>query len=465
MKSLSVWAFLALFGGSVAAQALERRPDAPAFSPDGKQIAYSDRIYIKPGDLYPSSHELWVINTDSSGARCLTRLNKDSNPRWSPDGKRLLFERDADVWVINSDGTGLQNLTNTKEAIEAVPEWSNNGKSIFFLRDRPTKIDGKWWPTGNVVGYKDLATGKESRILDTEFGTGQVVPDPANSGRVYVICKPLLPDGKPNEDAEYGTDIIATVDLATNKVTPFFALNPKQFTGRRLRQIHLAKDRMLVYVQGSFDQDQLAILKDGALKFFPRYSSSADITRDGTRLVTTSINKYALSENWGLRLYDAVKGEQLLNIETGVTDPFLLKAKDAFVRGNAHYDAERYAEALREFSEAIRWNPNFASAYFNRSLCHWMQDDYDATIADCSKVLELNKVDGDAHEQRGDAYAQKGDHDKAISDFTSATVFADKKEKPAILRKRAASYRAKGFESLAVDDEREADKLEKSAAT
>ncbi len=465
MKPLSVWAFLALFGGAVAAQALERRPDSPAFSPDGKQIAYSDRIYLKSSDLYPTSYELWVINSDSSGARCLTRLNKDSNPRWSPDSKKLLFVRDADIWSINSDGTGLQNLTNTKEAIEDFPEWSSDGKSIFFLRDRPTKIDGKWWPTGNVAAHKDLTTGKESRLLDTEYGVDQVVPDPGNSGRVYIICAPLLANGKPNEEAAYGTDIIATFDLATKKVTPFFTLNPKQFTERPIRQIRAARDRMLVYVQGSFDQDQLAILKDGALKFFPRYSVSADISRDGTRLVTTSINKYALSEDWGLRLYDAVKGEPLLNIETGVTDPFLLKAKDAFVRGNVHYDAERYAEGLREFSEAIRLNPRFASAYYNRALCYWMLNNYDATIADCSKVLELNKVDGSAHLQRGEAYVQKGDHDKALSDFTSATVFADQKEKPAILRKRAASYRAKGFESLAADDEREAEKLEKSAAT
>lgn len=464
MKSLSVWAFLALFGGTVAAQALERRPDSPAFSPDGKQIAYCDRIYLKPSDIGPSSSELWVINSDSSGARCLTRLNQDSNPRWSPDGKRLLFERDADVWVINSDGTGLQNLTNTKDAIEVVPEWSNDGKSIFFLRDRPTKIDNKWWPTGNVVAIKDLASGKESRLLDTEYGVEQITSDPANNGRIYIICAPLLANGKPNEEAEYGTDIIATLDVATKKVTPFFALNPTQFKDRPIRKIHAAKDKMLVYVQGSFEQDQLAILKDDNLKFLPRYSVNADISRDGTRLVTSTINKYSLYDNWGLRLYDAVKGEQLLNIESGVTDPFLLKAKDAFVRGNAHYDAERYVAAAREFSEAIRLNPNFASAYFNRSLCHWMQDDYDATIADCSKVLELNKVDGAAHEQRGDAYAQKGDHDKAISDYTSAAVFAGQKEKPAIIRKRAASYRAKGFESLAADDEREAERLEKSVS-
>lgn len=464
MKSLSVWAFLALFSGTVAAQALERRPDTPAFSPDGKQIAYSDRIYIKPGDLYPSSHELWVINTDSSGARCLTRLNKDSNPSWSPDGKRLLFERNADIWVINSDGTGLQNLTNTKDAIEDLPEWSIDGKGIFFLRDRPTKIDGKWWPTGNIVGYKDLASGKEIRILDTEFGVDQVVPDPMHSGQVYVICAPLLPNGKPNEDADYGTDIVATVELATKKVAPFFVLNPKQFSERPIKKIKAAKDRMLVYVQGSFEQDQLAILKNGALKFLPRYSVSADISRDGTRLVTATINKYPLYENWGLRLYDTAQTEPLMNIETGVTDPLLLKARDAFVRGNAHYDARRYAEGVREFSEAVRLNPKFASAFFNRALCYSELNNYDGTIADYTSVLELNKVDGAAYEYRGDAYVQKGDHDKAISDFTSASVFADKKEKPALIRKRAASYRAKGFESLAADDEREAERLEKSAS-
>jgi Tol biopolymer transport system component len=38
------------------------------------------------------------------------------NPRWSPDGSRLLYEMQRpdgkhDLWVINSDGTNRLNLT------------------------------------------------------------------------------------------------------------------------------------------------------------------------------------------------------------------------------------------------------------------------------------------------------------------------------------------------------------------
>ncbi|HWB66254.1 MAG TPA: hypothetical protein VG708_05455 [Mycobacteriales bacterium] len=67
----------------------------PAFSPDGRQIAFAD------GRDRPSSStefqteptSIYLINTDGTGLRRLTRGN-DRSPTWSSDGRHLTFVRE-----------------------------------------------------------------------------------------------------------------------------------------------------------------------------------------------------------------------------------------------------------------------------------------------------------------------------------------------------------------------------------
>ena len=72
----------------------------PVFSPDGKRIAFW------AWDLnYRAT--LWLVNTDGSNLRQLTYAGFDMYPRWSPDGKKLLFESsrggNMDIWVISAE--------------------------------------------------------------------------------------------------------------------------------------------------------------------------------------------------------------------------------------------------------------------------------------------------------------------------------------------------------------------------
>ena len=63
----------------------ERVSDA-RISPDGRQIVYTRRYIDKINDRFESS--LWIMDSDGERERFLM---KGSNPRWSPDGSRLLF--------------------------------------------------------------------------------------------------------------------------------------------------------------------------------------------------------------------------------------------------------------------------------------------------------------------------------------------------------------------------------------
>jgi Tol biopolymer transport system component len=114
--------------------------DEPAWSPDGRMIAF--RAYR---DERPLGGRRWqkmlrVISADGSGERKLTWLsNSDGSFSWSPDGRRIAFVSDRDgndeVYVVNADGSGLRNLTRNPGR-DGHPVWSSDGRTIGFVGRR-----------------------------------------------------------------------------------------------------------------------------------------------------------------------------------------------------------------------------------------------------------------------------------------------------------------------------------------
>jgi dipeptidyl aminopeptidase/acylaminoacyl peptidase len=58
-----------------------------------------------------------------------------SDPRWSPDGRRLAFVRDDEIWVIESDGSRLTRVVG-KPGAGRDPRWSPDGHRLAFLSRR-----------------------------------------------------------------------------------------------------------------------------------------------------------------------------------------------------------------------------------------------------------------------------------------------------------------------------------------
>jgi TolB protein len=105
-----------------------RRATDAARSPDGRTIAYTDT-----SGAYSAIGLLDVATGRRTRLTDPPRFANDSGPRWSPDGKRLLFERGIDVWVVDADGGDARLLLpGGRDA-----QWSPDGKRVAYVVDAP----------------------------------------------------------------------------------------------------------------------------------------------------------------------------------------------------------------------------------------------------------------------------------------------------------------------------------------
>src|SRR5580704_16084068 len=123
--------------------------DQPAWSPDGKQLAFrSNRSTPDPDRTYDSN--IWVVAADNAdkGAhltQVTTNPGSDASPAWSPDGKWITYVTQLDpkllvyathhVAVSPATGGEAKVLTQAFDRMSRSPHFSPDGKFIYFLTD------------------------------------------------------------------------------------------------------------------------------------------------------------------------------------------------------------------------------------------------------------------------------------------------------------------------------------------
>jgi TolB protein len=148
---------------------------SPAWSPDGKQLAYVSFENKKP---------VVYVQTLATRARKAVANFRGSNsaPAWSPDGKKLAVTLSlmggSQIFLVNADGSGLQRLSQSS-GIDTEPNFSPDGQSIIFTSDRG----------GSPQIYRMPVSGRASGTAErlTFEGSYNVSPDFSRDGKSFTF--------------------------------------------------------------------------------------------------------------------------------------------------------------------------------------------------------------------------------------------------------------------------------------
>jgi len=88
--------------------------------------------------------------------------------------------------------------------------------------------------------------------------------------------------------------------------------------------------------------------------------------------------------------------------------------------GIAWHRKGEYDRSINQYSKAIEINPRYVQAYISRGVAYARKGQLDKAISDYTRAMEINPKCALAYYNRGVAYARKGQLDKAISDYSKA---------------------------------------------
>jgi Tol biopolymer transport system component len=166
----SIWTLPASGGPATRITDIFNDARQPAFSPDGKWIAFF--AYRDGG------YDLWAIAPDGSNQHKLTwGAFDDREPIWSHDGTRVAFSSDRgnplgsdyNIWTLDMRTGEFRQLTKNP-ADDYMPTWSPDDKEIAFAS---TRDDGQSvWAVTVADGTERKAASAAGRVDAPSWGAG-----------------------------------------------------------------------------------------------------------------------------------------------------------------------------------------------------------------------------------------------------------------------------------------------------
>jgi TolB protein len=194
---------------------VDRNPD---ISPDGKVIAFEREgvdcavncAYDEIFTVHVNGTHLRRLTRNRVGQSCGSGGSCNGSPAWSPDGRRIAFQRasgpvvndliqNAGLAIMNADGSGIHRITQLRAPAtgeDSDPQFSPDGRQIVFQR---RNVRSALPVDGVALWILDLATGRERRITPYPMRAGDT-PDWSPDGRRILFHDNLdnAPDVSPN---------------------------------------------------------------------------------------------------------------------------------------------------------------------------------------------------------------------------------------------------------------------------
>jgi len=172
---------------------------SPQLSPDRKKIAVSI-----PDPQNPGQSSLWIVDVATGS---LTRLTYDKhdnmNPIWSPDGRWIYFQSNADgpynIYRKRADGSGPEELVRRSPSLEGATSFAEDGKNLLF-DDLSAETGADIWYLPREAGAKakvflSTPADEEAAVFSPDGKWVAYESDENGSGDFEVFVAPFPPNG------------------------------------------------------------------------------------------------------------------------------------------------------------------------------------------------------------------------------------------------------------------------------
>ncbi len=117
-----------------------RRVSDPQVSPDGQWVAFT--VGDLNWDANKYVNQIYLLPVTGGAPKLLTKgTGSASQPRWSPDGKRIAYITGGQIWTMKPDGSDTVKITEISSGAGG-PVWSPDGRWLLFGSDVYPECNG-----------------------------------------------------------------------------------------------------------------------------------------------------------------------------------------------------------------------------------------------------------------------------------------------------------------------------------